>query len=232
MYQSDLAKDLKKHKKIFPLNLNFTTDLNTPTEFFASERLFVLLHVSWTVELSDSWPLSLLTLKLYCIIQSMLLDMIIPFKWIISFWVRDILLILFFQNTFIFKTVTMPAVTIQLYEQRLNFFSACSYHWHQVFLIDQHSFHLIVNNSVVFLGTTSPYFQSTWFRQSDLTFGFMCGCVIQTWSISTVHLLDHSGWFRHGHVIQVGPVILNPRSFTELWKKRSWETTYWGCLAL
>lgn len=31
---------------------------------------------------------------------------------------------MFFQNTFIIKKVTkMPAVTIQLYEQRLNFFN-------------------------------------------------------------------------------------------------------------
>ena len=49
----------------------------------------------------------------------------------------------------------------------------------------------------------------------------MGGHVIQTWSISIVHLLDHSDWFRVDHVIQVGPVILNPKSSSELWKRSS-----------
>ena len=33
--------------------------------------------------------------------------------------------------------------------------------------------------------------------------------------------LYNSDWFRHGHVIQVGPVILNPEIFSELWKRSS-----------
>lgn len=49
----------------------------------------------------------------------------------------------------------------------------------------------------------------------------MGGHVIQTWSISMVHLLHHSNWFWNGRVIQAGPVILSPRSFTELWRRGS-----------
>lgn len=52
------------------------------------------------------------------------------------------------------------------------------------------------NNSLMFLGTISPYFQ-----QSDLTLGFMCGHEVQTWSIGIVHLLDHSDWFDSGMVM-------------------------------
>lgn len=106
----------------------------------------------------------------------------------------------------------MPALS----EQRLNFFSIWSY-WHHLFLIDQHPFHLFVT-TVMFLGTTFPYLQSTWFRQSGLTLSFMGGHVIQTWWISIVHLFHHKDSFWNGHVIQVGPVILSPRTFTELWR--------------
>lgn len=162
MYQFNLAKDLKEHKKTFPLSLKFTTDLMSVTELFASGRLVVLLHVSKTVGLSNSRPLSLLTLKLYCIIQSVLLDMTIPFKWITSLlsrrqtyssWFLEDKLTPhdFFQKTFIVKEGTMPAVTIQFYEQRLNFFSIWSYHWHQLFLIDQHQFHPFATTPWCFL---------------------------------------------------------------------------------
>ena len=57
--------------------------------------------------------------------------------------------------------------------------------------------------------------------QSDLNLGFLGGRGIQTWWIGTAHLLDHSDWFRNGHGIQVGPVILNPKSFSELRKRSS-----------
>lgn len=82
MYQFNLAKDLKEHKT-FPLNLKFTTDLRSLTEVFSSGRLVVLFHVSETIGLSDLGQLSLLTLKLLYH-PDMLLDMIIPFKWITS----------------------------------------------------------------------------------------------------------------------------------------------------
>lgn len=65
----------------------------------------------------------------------------------------------------------------------------------------------LCNDSLMFLWTSSPFLQSTWFNL--------------TWSISTVHLLDHSDGFRIGFVIQVGPVILNPKSFSELRKRSS-----------
>lgn len=58
------------------------------------------------------------------------------------------------------------------------------------------------NNSLMFLGTISPYFQSTESRQSDLTLWFVCGrTVVQTWPIGIVHLLDHSDWFDSGMVM-------------------------------
>lgn len=41
-----------EHKKTFPLNLKFATDLNSLIELFASRRLVVLLHVSKTAGLS------------------------------------------------------------------------------------------------------------------------------------------------------------------------------------
>lgn len=76
-----------------------------------------------------------------------------------AFWVQDILLMMFLQNTFIIKKVTnMPAVTIQLYEQRLNFFNVWPYHWHQVFLIDQHLFHLFVTTPWHFFKPHLPIF--------------------------------------------------------------------------
>lgn len=83
------------------------------------------------VGLSDSRPPSLLLLKCYCIIQSTLLDMIIPFKWITGFLStgQTYSSRCFLQNTLIIKKVTMPAVT----EQRLSeFFSIWSSHWHQL----------------------------------------------------------------------------------------------------
>lgn len=84
MYQSNLAKNLKKHKKSFPLNLKFTTDLNSLTELFASGRLVVLLMSAGRLgsQIHDHWVYLYWN---YCVIQSMLLDMIIPFKWIMSF---------------------------------------------------------------------------------------------------------------------------------------------------
>lgn len=54
MYQFSLAKYLKDNKKTFPLNLKFTTDLNSLAELFASGRLVVLVFVSKMVGLSDS----------------------------------------------------------------------------------------------------------------------------------------------------------------------------------
>lgn len=44
--------------------------------------------------------------------------------------------------------------------------------------------------TLMFLGTTFPYFQFTWFRQSGLTLSFLGVHVIQTWSISIVPSLS------------------------------------------
>lgn len=231
MYQSNLAKNLKKHKKSFPLNLKFTTDLNSLTELFASGRLVVLLMSAGRLgsQIHDHWVYLYWN---YCVIQSMLLDMIIPFKWIMSFLSTEHTPNDVFSEYFYYQESnnascyhsTLWAET-KLFQCPILSLTSSVFDW-PAFIPS------LCNNSVIFLGTTSPYFQSTWFRQSDLTLGFMCECVVHTWSSSTIHLLDHTGLFRNGHVIQVGPVILNPQSFTELWKKRSWETTYWGCLAL
>lgn len=105
------------------------------------------------VGLSDSWPLS------FTFIETLLhhpkyaigYDYSIQMDYKLPEY-RTNLLMTFFQNSFIVKKVTMPAVT----EHRLNFFSIWSYHWHQLFLIDQHSFHLIVT-TLMFLGTTSLF---------------------------------------------------------------------------
>lgn len=156
MYQSNLAKDLKKHKKSFPLNLKFTTDFNSLTELFASGMLVVLLMSAGQLgsQIHDHW--------VYLYWNSIVSSKVCYWTWLFhsnglwTFWVQDILLMMFFQNTFIIKKVTMPAVTIQLYEQRLNFFNVWSYHWHQVFLIDQHSFHLFVTTQWYFLEPHLP----------------------------------------------------------------------------
>lgn len=91
------------------------------------------------------------------------------------------------------------------------------------------------DNSLMFLGTVSPYFQSTESRQSNLTLEFMCErTVVQTWSICIVHLLDHSDWFDSGMVMWFKLIkwysTLGVDWTVEEEKLRN--CIYWGCLPL
>ena len=165
MYQFNLAKDLKEHKKTFPLSLKFTTDLMSVTELFASGRLLVLLHVSKTVGLSNSRPLSLLTLKLCCIIQSMLLEMIILFKWITSLLSRRQTYSSWFFPEYIYCQGRNNAscyhstlwAEIKLFQYLVLPLTSVVFDWPA-------SIPSLCNNSLMFLGTSSPSFQSMWFN--------------------------------------------------------------------
>lgn len=99
-------------------------------------------------------------------IYSMLLKMILPFRWTTGILKRDTFVLhgfgffcfffffFFFQN-FITKEETVPVLTIHLHEQSLNLFSTWSYPGHQVVFNCPASIPSYYNNSLVFLGTTS-----------------------------------------------------------------------------
>lgn len=127
----------------------------------------------------------------------------------------------------------MPAVTIQLYEQRLSFFNIRCY-WYVTFNWAAFTPSLR-NNSLMFLGTVSPYFQSTESRQSDLTLEFMCEhTVVQTWSICIVHLFDHSDWFDSGMVMWLKLIqwYSTLRVYWTMEEEKLRNCIYWGCLPL
>lgn len=61
-------------------------------------------------------------------------------------------------SEYFYQERIMPAVTIQLYEQRLSFFNIQCYHWYQLFLIGQHLFHLFLTTPWCFLEPYLPIF--------------------------------------------------------------------------
>lgn len=84
----------------------------------------------------------------------------------------------------------MPFVTVHLYEQRWNFLTIWSYRWHQLFWLT--SIHSIPdvswNHLFLFSGLVV---QTVW--PTLRLHGGKCNSDL----ISTVHLLDHSDWFRN-----------------------------------
>lgn len=130
-------------------------------------------------------------------------------------WVEDKLNYswFFFENTFIIREGTMPVITIQLYEQRLNF-SIWSYHWHRLVLIDQPPFHSFVMTPWCFFEPPLPFFSphgSIWPDQSaqsiSLTIVMGSGLVL---------------WFKLVQWFSTLRVLVNYER----------EALYWDCLAL